>query len=66
MTYGEKTCECDPKHTVMVEQPFEYDGGLYFECWRNEGGCGARWHRWPEGHYLRKKAFKYVEMGHTP
>jgi hypothetical protein len=29
-----------------------YDGVLYWEC----EACATRWHRWPEGHWLRAKA----------
>lgn len=41
---------------ILVEVPGVYDGGLFFKC----PSCGARWHRWPEGHYLRVRAEKFV------
>ena len=55
-----KPCSCDPRHEVTVEIPGVYDGGLFFECWRPDGGCGARWHRLPPGHPLRMRAEPYV------
>ncbi len=33
-----------------------HDGVLYWQC----PFCRATWHRWPEGHPLRKRAFIYV------
>lgn len=33
-----------------------YDGVLYWECEKD----GARWHRWPDGHWLRSKADPFV------
>jgi RNase P subunit RPR2 len=41
---------------VGVEQPAVYDGVLYWACL----DCGGRWHRFPEGHYLRARAERYV------
>lgn len=34
-----------------------YDGILFWECVED----GTRWHRWPEGHYLRERAEKAIE-----
>lgn len=45
------------RRTFMVQIRGLYDGGLFFEC----PDCGDRWHRWPEGHWLRRKAEPYVE-----
>lgn len=33
-----------------------YDGVLFWECLED----GTRWHRWPEGHYLRERAEKAI------
>jgi hypothetical protein len=33
-----------------------YDGVLFWQC----PSCERRWHRWPDGHYLRTRAEKYV------
>lgn len=33
-----------------------YDGVLFWEC----EACGTRWHRWPEGHWLRQRADPHV------
>jgi hypothetical protein len=41
---------------ITVERRGVYDGGLYFMC----PDCGFKWHRWPEGHYLRARAEPYV------
>jgi hypothetical protein len=48
------TC-CD-RPMWMIEVLGVYDGGLFFEC----RVCGARQHRWPEGHPLRATAEEYV------
>lgn len=45
------------KREIMVEVRGVYDGGLYFIC----PDCGHRYHRWPEGHWLRERARVYVE-----
>jgi hypothetical protein len=42
--------------TICVEIRGVYDGGLFWQC----PDCGGRWHRWPEGHYLRERAEQYV------
>jgi predicted RNA-binding Zn-ribbon protein involved in translation (DUF1610 family) len=42
--------------TIGQEIPGVYDGVLYWFC----PDCGGKWHRWPEGHYLRNRAEKYV------
>jgi hypothetical protein len=36
-----------------------YDGVLFWSC----PDCGGTWHRWPEGHHLRKRAENYVTTG---
>lgn len=69
-TWTERTEECKESHcygktsthfyrSICVEIPGVYDGGLFNEC----PDCHHRWHRWPEGHYLRKRAEVYVEKG---
>lgn len=45
---------------IIVEIPEIYDGGLFYQC----PECGARWHRWPEGHRLRRRAEPYVQRLH--
>jgi hypothetical protein len=40
--------------TIGVEVRGVYDGVLLWQC----PDCGGRWHRWPEGHYLRDRAEK--------
>lgn len=42
---------------IGVEMRGVYDGVLFLECLN----CGERWHRWPEGHNLRRRAEPYVE-----
>ena len=42
--------------TIGVEEPGVYDGILYWLC----PHCSGKWHRWPEGHYLRGRAERYV------
>ena len=53
--------ESDPPayygRTIMVEIQGVYDGGLYMMC----PDCGKAWHRWPEGHHLRKRAQRYID-----
>jgi formate dehydrogenase maturation protein FdhE len=46
---------CD-NYVVGVQQRGVYDGVLYFQC----SVCQRRWHRFPEGDYLRTKAEPYV------
>jgi predicted RNA-binding Zn-ribbon protein involved in translation (DUF1610 family) len=41
---------------VGIEVRGVYDGVLYWQC----PDCGHKWHRWPEGHHLRRKAEYYV------
>lgn len=41
---------------VIVELPWVYDGGLFFEC----ALCGHREHRWIPGHRLHEAAEPYV------
>lgn len=46
---------------ISVEVPGVYDGGLFYQC----PDCNGRFHRWPEGHPLRSRAYVYVEgAGH--
>lgn len=47
--------------TISVEIPHVYDGGLFFQC----PDCGGRWHRFPEGHPLRRVACVYVDAPAT-
>lgn len=44
------------RHTILVEIPGVYDGGLFYAC----PSCGGAWHRWPEDHYLYKRADIHV------
>lgn len=44
------------RREILIEISGVYDGGLFFQC----PSCDGRWHRWPEGHYLRKRAEYYV------
>lgn len=60
---GEDRCFCLPYgnithfgRAIMVEIRGVYDGGLFYQC----PDCGGRWHRWPEGHYLRERAERYI------
>ena len=50
--------KCPTCGTTMgyVEVLGAYDGALYLQCPVD----GVRAHRFPEGHYLRAKAEKYV------
>lgn len=49
--------ECPAGTAVIgVEVRGVYDGVLYWTCW-----AGHRWHRWPEGHYLRARAERFVD-----
>lgn len=41
---------------IGIEIRGAYDGILFWQC----PSCEERWHRWPEGHYLRKVAEKYA------
>lgn len=53
--------EDGPTHysrTLLVEIPGEYDGALFFQC----PDCHGRWHRWPIGSDLHKRAEKYVRQ----
>ena len=51
-----KPCACPEIRIVGVEVQGVYDGALYWTC----RDCGARWHRWGEGHPLRATAEPYV------
>ena len=55
-------CQCQPPRPVLVEVMGVYDGAIYFEC----KTCGVRWHRFPEGHWLWKKAKPFVERDPQP
>jgi Zn-finger nucleic acid-binding protein len=55
--YGPPTTE--PKYyynTIGHVERGVYDGVLYWSC----PACGGKWHRFPEGHYLRTRAEKFV------
>ena len=63
-------CGADLTHVVMgttysratsIEVRGVYDGGLFYAHTRQSGGCGAAWHRWPEGHPLHLKAQPWLE-----
>jgi len=41
---------------IMVEIRGVCDGGLFYMC----PDCDGKWHRWPEGSYLRARAEPYV------
>ena len=47
-------CEAEK---VGVEMWGVYDGVLFWQC----GVCTRRWHRFPEGHMLRRLAARFVE-----
>lgn len=46
------TCRASAETIVGVQVRGVYDGVLWWECDED----GTRWHRWPEGHYLRERA----------
>lgn len=46
---------------TSIEVRGVYDGGLFYAHTRQSGGCGAAWHRWPDGHPLRLKAEPWLE-----
>lgn len=45
------------RHSVLMEIPGVYDGGLFMVC----PFCDGAWHRWPEGHYLHKRAEPFIQ-----
>lgn len=47
--------------TIGIEVRGVYDGVLYWAC----PDCRGTWHRWPEGHYLHKRAAKYITVKET-
>lgn len=51
--YGDKT---HFRRVIGIEVRGVYDGVLYYRC----PDCGGTWHRWPEGHYLRRRAEPFV------
>ena len=56
--YGPPTTE--PKYyysTIGVQIRGVYDGVLFWQCPK----CSGRWHRWPEGHFLRERAEKHIK-----
>jgi Zn ribbon nucleic-acid-binding protein len=53
---GTRCASCTNVHVVGVEVRGVYDGVLYWECL----SCGHRWHRWPEGHELRRRAHAHM------
>jgi hypothetical protein len=44
--------------TVGVEIPGVYDGTLYWQC----PDCDEKWHKFPEGSRLHRRAAPYVNM----
>ena len=44
--------------TIGVEIPGIYDGTLFWQC----PDCDKKWHRFPEGSRLRRRAEPYVNM----
>lgn len=56
---NQRTDDGEYRRTFMIEIRGLYDGGLFYEC----PDCQGRWHRWPEGHMLRRKADPYVDGG---
>lgn len=61
--YGEP--DSAPRHysrTIGVNIPGVYDGVLYWAC----PDCGGTWHRWPEGHHLRRRAQPWIHPAGTP
>lgn len=49
------------RREIGIEVQGVYDGVLYYEC-RN---CSGTWHRFPEDHWLRKKAESYIHEPKT-
>ena len=47
---------------IGVEIQGAYDGTLFWQC----PDCGGRWHRFPKGHALRKKAEPYLNVRGKP
>lgn len=47
---------CQTPRPILVEIRGVYDGALFYEC----RTCAYRWHRFPEGHWLRATADPYV------
>jgi hypothetical protein len=43
---------------IGIEIQGVYDGVLFWNC----PFCDHKWHRWPEGHHLRRKAGFYVSQ----
>lgn len=44
------------RREIGVQVRGVYDGVLYWQC----PDCGGKWHRFPEGHYIRQRAEPYV------
>lgn len=44
------------KREILIEVSEEYDGGLFYRC----PDCDGEWHRFPEGHPLRRSAEKFI------
>lgn len=63
MTYpDEKPCACPEDRAGYVEILGVGDVALYRRCF----ACGAKWHRWPEGHYYRTLAERYIGVEEMP
>lgn len=57
LPYGEKAPEDRfYQRKIGIEIRGVYDGVLLWQC----PDCGGRWHRWPEGHELRRRAEQYM------
>jgi hypothetical protein len=54
--YGDAT---HYSNRIGVQITGVYDGILHWMC----PFCDGKWHRWPEGHWLRKAAEKYIGGG---
>jgi hypothetical protein len=48
--------ENEGSRTIGIEVRGAYDGVLFWQC----PDCDGRWHRFPEGHYLRLCAESFV------
>ena len=59
LPYGEREPEDRFFSQIIgLEIPGVYDGTLLWVC----PSCLKRWHRFPEGHYLRARAEPYLEV----
>lgn len=48
---------CESGDVIGVEVRGVYDGVLYWMC----EACGLRYHRFPEGHWLRPRAERHID-----